>query len=316
MNDDRYLREIRPSKDGNLSKPSSEYIISCCSTADLPADFYKKTGIPFARFHFSMDSKEYEDDLWQTISPESFYQKIRQGALPVTSQVNSDQYEKLFEPELAAGRDIIHLTLSSGISGAIGSARIAAEELRSRYPGRRIEIIDSLAAASGYGLLVSEAYKKKTEGLSFDEMVSWILENRLKLHHWFFSTDLTHFRRGGRISASAAFFGNMLNICPLMNVNSQGKLIPREKIRGKRRVMGQMLKQMELHAQKGRDYNGKCFISHSDCLTDAKELAAMIEEAFPLLDGPVQIFPIGTVIGSHTGPGTVALFFWGDERTL
>lgn len=292
------------------------YAITCCSTADLPAQFFEKTGISYARFHFSMNGVEYEDDLGASISPEAFYQQIRQGALPVTSQVNVQQYEELFEPVLCSGRDLIHLTLSSGISGSISSARIAARELAERYPGRRIQVIDSLAAASGYGLLVEEAYARQQEGMSFDQLVSWIEENKRKLHHWFFSTDLTHFRRGGRISASSAFFGNMLNICPLMNVNSQGKLIPREKIRGKKRVMGQMLRQMELHAQEGTAYRGRCFLSHSDCPQDAKELAAMVEQAFPHLDGPVEIFPIGTVIGSHTGPGTVALFFWGDERTL
>ncbi|HJC65574.1 MAG: DegV family protein [Lachnospiraceae bacterium] len=292
------------------------YAITCCSTADLPAQFYEKTGISYAKFHFSMNGVEYDDDLGLSISPEEFYQQIRQGALPVTSQVNVQQYEDLFEPILRSGKDLIHLTLSSGISGSIGSARIAARELSERYPNRRIQIIDSLAAASGYGLLVEEAYCRQQEGMSFDQLVSWIEENKLKLHHWFFSTDLTHFRRGGRISASSAFFGNMLNICPLMNVNSQGKLVPREKIRGKKRVMGQMLRQMELHAQEGLAYKGRCFICHSDCASDARELAAMVEQAFPSLDGPVEIFPIGTVIGSHTGPGTVALFFWGDERTL
>ena len=292
------------------------YAITCCSTADLPAQFYEKTGISYAKFHFSMNGVEYDDDLGLSISPEEFYQQIRQGALPVTSQVNVQQYEDLFEPILRSGKDLIHLTLSSGISGSIGPARIAARELSERYPNRRIQIIDSLAAASGYGLLVEEAYCRQQEGMSFDQLVSWIEENKLKLHHWFFSTDLTHFRRGGRISASSAFFGNMLNICPLMNVNSQGKLVPREKIRGKKRVMGQMLRQMELHAQEGLAYKGRCFICHSDCASDARELAAMVEQAFPSLDGPVEIFPIGTVIGSHTGPGTVALFFWGDERTL
>ena len=161
-----------------------------------------------------------------------------------------------------------------------------------------------------------EALENQEKGMNLEENAKWIEENKNKLHHWFFSTDLTSFIRGGRISKVSGFFGQALNICPLMNVNSEGKLIPREKIRGKKRVMGQMLKQMELHAQSGTAYKGKCFICHSDCLADAKELASMVEAAFPGLNGPVRIFPIGTVIGSHTGPGTVALFFWGDERTL
>ena len=163
------------------------YAITCCSTADLPAQFYEKTGISYAKFHFSMNGVEYDDDLGLSISPEEFYQQIRQGALPVTSQVNVQQYEDLFEPILRSGKDLIHLTLSSGISGSIGSARIAARELSERYPNRRIQIIDSLAAASGYGLLVEEAYCRQQEGMSFDQLVSWIEENKLKLHHWIFS---------------------------------------------------------------------------------------------------------------------------------
>ena len=159
------------------------YAITCCSTADLPAQFYEKTGISYAKFHFSMNGVEYDDDLGLSISPVEFYQQIRQGALPVTSQVNVQQYEDLFEPILRSGKDLIHLTLSSGISGSIGSARIAARELSERYPNRRIQIIDSLAAASGYGLLVEEAYCRQQEGMSFDQLVSWIEENKLKLHH-------------------------------------------------------------------------------------------------------------------------------------
>ena len=294
----------------------ADYILSGCSTADLSAEHFAARDIHYICFHFLLDGRQYEDDLGKSIAFEDFYKAMTDGADTKTSQINTEEYIAYFTPFLDAGKDIIHITLSSGISGANGAACMAAERLRPKYPDRKIHIVDSLGASSGYGLFLDRLADLRDSGLSIDELYKWAIANRLKLHHWFFSTDLTHFRRGGRISASSAFFGNMLNICPLMNVNSQGKLVPREKIRGKKRVMGQMLRQMELHAQEGLAYKGRCFICHSDCASDARELAAMVEQAFPSLDGPVEIFPIGTVIGSHTGPGTVALFFWGDERTL
>lgn len=294
----------------------NEYRITCCSTADLPESYFREHQIPYACFHFTMNGREYEDDLGHSIAIEDFYQQIRQGALPSTSQVNAEQYVQLFEPILAQGQDLIHLTLSSGITSSINSALISRDMLLERYPQRRLEVIDSLAASSGFGLLVDAAWEKMQEGFSYSQLVQWLKDHRLEVHHWFFTSDLTHLKRGGRISASAAFWGNILNICPLMNVNSEGKLIPREKYRGKKKVIREILQRMKEHAAGGTDYSGKCFISHSSCLEDAKTLAGMVEESFPSLDGPVQIFDIGTVIGSHTGPGTVALFFWGDPRTL
>lgn len=293
-----------------------DYVITCCSTADMPESFFTEKQIPYACFHFTMDGREYDDDLGKSIAIEDFYQHIKDGSMPVTSQVNAEQYEAMFEPILREGRDIIHLTLSSGISGTINSAQIARDELAERYPDRRITVVDSLAASSGYGLLVDTAWEKMMSGYSYDELCRWLDVYRLHLHHWFFTSDLSHLRRGGRISASAAFFGGMLNICPLMNVNCEGKLIPREKIRGKKKVIREIVERMKEHALDGTEYGGKCFLSHSASLEDAKEVAALVEQTFPQLDGPVMINDIGTVIGSHTGPGTVALFFWGDPRTL
>ena len=144
---------------------------------------------------------------------------------------------------------------------------------------------------------------------------AWVEGNKLNVHHWFFSTDLTHYRRGGRISAASATMGTLLNICPLMNMNHEGKLIPREKIRGKKRVISEIVKRMEEHAEGGTNYSGKCFISNSACYEDARMVADLVEEKFPQLNGKVMINSVGTVIGSHTGPGTVALFFLGDKRT-
>lgn len=293
----------------------NSYVITCCSTADLPEQYLREREIPYACFHFRMEGKEYEDDLGKSIAIQDFYQKIRDGAMPTTSQVNPEQYTAMFEPVLKEGKDIIHLTLSTGISGTCNSAVIARDEMAERYPGRRITVIDSLQASGGYGLLVDAAWEKMKDGTGYEDLCAWIEEHKLNLHGWFFTMDLTHLKRGGRISVSAAFFGNMLNICPLMNLNQEGKLIPRDKFRGRKKVMRELVERMKAHGENGTGYTGKCFISHSACLEDAQCLGAMIENAFPSMKGRPVIMDIGTVIGSHTGPGTVAAFFWGDKRT-
>lgn len=293
---------------------ANPYVITCCSTADMPKQYLTEREIPYVCFHFRMGDKEYDDDLGKSISIEDFYQQIRDGGMPTTSQVNPEQYVAMFEPILKQGKDIIHLTLSTGISGTYNSAIIARDEMRERFPDQRIEIIDSLTASAGYGLLLDTAWEKMQAGCSYTELVSWIEENKRKLQNWFFTFDLTHLRRGGRISASAAFFGNMLNICPLMNIDHEGRLIPRDKCRGKKKVMKELVERMKLHADGGIDYSGKCFLSQSSCPEDAHAMADLIEETFPRLNGKVYIVDIGTVIGSHTGPGTVAVFFWGDMR--
>ena len=192
---------------------------------------------------------------------------------------------------------------------------MAKIQLEEKYPERKIFIVDSLAASSGYGMLVDAALENQEKGFSIEENVKWLEENRNRLHHWFFSTDLTSFIRGGRISKVSGFIGQALNICPLMNVNTEGKLIPRNKYRRKKQVIREMVKRMEEHAQNQTQYSGKCMMSCSACEEDARKVADLVEEKFPNLNGKVQINSIGTVIGSHTGPGTVALFFWGDERT-
>ncbi|MEG2381999.1 MAG: DegV family protein [Oscillospiraceae bacterium] len=291
-----------------------KFELTCCSTADMPPEFFAKNEIPFACFHFLMDGKEYADDLGQSMSFSEFYKKISEGAMPTTSQVNAAAYEEMWEPLLKAGQDVIHITLSSGISGTLNSALAARDTMREKFPERRIEVIDSLGASSGYGMLVTSAVQLRNDGKSLDEAVAWIEENKLHLHHWFFSTDLTSYLRGGRISKAAAVFGTLLKICPLLNMNTTGELTPREKIRTKRKVITEIVNRMEEHAEGGRDYCGKCYISNSACTEDAQAVAAMVKERFPKLDGEVLINSVGMVIGAHTGPGTVALFFYGDKR--
>jgi len=280
----------------------------------MPLEYFQKRNIPFIPFHFSIDGKEYPDDLGQSMSFDEFYNQVAAGALPTTSQVNVAQFIEFFEPYMIAGKDVLHISFSSGLSGTYNSAVMAREQLLEKYPDRKLQVIDSMSASSGYGLLVDMAADLRDGGGALEEVHTWVEEHKLNVHHWFFSTDLSHYKRGGRISATSAAVGSLLNICPLMNVNNEGKLIPREKIRGKKRVIAEIVQRMETYAQNGTSYSGKCFISNSACYDDARMVADLIEQKFPNLNGKVMINSVGTVIGSHTGPGTVALFFMGKKR--
>ena len=291
-----------------------EYVLSCCSTADLSREHFEKRGILVNLFHFQMDGKDYLDDLGQSIPFDDFYRAMARGADTRTSQVNTEEFIAAFTPILEAGKDILHVCLSSGLSGVINSALSAREQLEAKYPGRKVNVVDSLGASSGYGLLMDTLADKRDEGMSLDELTAFAEANRLRVHHWFFSTDLSFYVKGGRISKASGFFGQMLSICPLLNMDQLGHLVPREKIRTKKKVIRTIVDRMAEHAVDGENYSGKCYISMSACMEDARAVADLVEARFPKLNGKVLINSIGTTIGSHTGPGTVALFFFGDER--
>jgi len=292
----------------------ADFVLSCCSTADLSREHFEKRDLHYICFTYDLDGVTYPDDLGQSMPFDKFYQAMVDGADTKTSQINAERYGEYFESFLKEGKDVLHLTLSSGISGSYNSARIAAAELREKYPQRKLYVVDSLAASSGFGLLMDRLADLRDEGMDIDQLLDWVEENKLNLHHWFFSSDLTFFIKGGRISKTSGFVGTMLKICPLMNVDHEGHLIPRHKIRGKARAITEAVAKMEELAEGRLDYSGKCYISNSACEEDAKAVAKLVEEKFPKLNGKVVINSIGTVIGSHTGPGTVALFFWGDKR--
>ena len=292
----------------------SDYVLSCCSTADLSKEHFERIGVHYICFHYILDGTDFPDDLGQTISFPDFYKAMENGADTSTSQVSISEYLDSFTPILEQGKDILHVSLSTGISGTYNSAVAAADIARERYPDRKIYVVDSLGASSGFGLLMDKLAELRDEGMSIEQVRDWAEENKLRVHHWFFSSDLTFFIKGGRISKAAGIFGGLLNICPLMNVDHLGRLVPREKVRTKKKVIRSIVDHMEKYADGGLDYSGKCFISNSACEEDAKEVARLVEERFPKLNGKVLINSIGTTIGSHTGPGTVALFFWGKER--
>jgi len=292
----------------------NNYILSCCSTADLSKEHFAKRNIFYICFHYELDGVEYPDDLGQTMPFDKFYQAMVDGADTKTSQINAEEFIEYFEPFLKEGKDIVHVTLSSGISGVTNSAMIAKSVMEDKYPDRKVFVVDSLNASSGYGLFMDKLADLRDDGMSAEELYNWAEANKLYCHAWFFSSDLTFFVKGGRVSKTSGFIGGILNICPLLNVSSEGKLIPRSKIRTKKKAIQAIVATMEELALNGHDYSGKCYISNSACLEDAKEVAALVEQKFPKLSGPVEINSVGTTIGSHTGPGTVALFFWGKKR--
>lgn len=291
-----------------------EYVLSCESTADLTQEKFEEIGVEYIPFHFFIDDVEYSDDLGQTVSYDEFYQRMADGAETKTAAIGSGEYEKFFRSFLDQGKDVLHVSLSTGLSSTYESACMAAEALRGEYPDRKIYVVDSLGASSGYGLIMATLSKMRAEGVELDDARDWVEKHKLHMHHEFFSTDLTFYVRGGRVKPAAGFVGNLLKICPLLDMDAAGHLVPREKVRTKPKVIKRLVEKMEQTADKGLDYDGPVFLSQSACIEDARAVVELIKERFKKLPAEPEIYSVGTTIGSHTGPGTVALFFWGTER--
>lgn len=292
----------------------SNYVLSCCSTADLSAEHFRSRDISYICFRFRLNGVDYPDDLGQSVPFPDFYQAMRDGADTATSQVNVSDYEAYFSKFAAEGKDVLHVSLSSGLSGSVNSARTAAALVTENYPERKIYVVDSLGASSGYGLLMDTLADQRDKGLSLEELRDFAEAEKLHLHHIFFSTDLTFYVKGGRVSKAAGFFGGALNICPLLDMDTAGHLTVRKKAVGKRRVIQELLARTAHYIRDGADYDGKFYLCHSDCIDDANEVAAQLAKRYPKHSGEIEINNIGTTIGSHTGPGTVAVFFWGSDR--
>ena len=291
------------------------YILSCCSSVDLPAELLQSRDIRWTGFHVTLGDREYRDDLGATIPYPEFYKSMADGADTKTAQINVDEYMQYFSSLLAEGKDLLHVVLSSGLSGSYNSAMIAAEELQEQFPDRKIYVLDSRMATAGEGLLLEKLADLRDSGLSVEELYAWGETHKQEIQGWFFTTDLTWFIKGGRVSKLSGWFGTMLNICPLLNINREGKLIPRQKLRGKAAVINALVDRMEQHAAGGTAYDGPCRLVHAHAPEDAAAVVAQIEDRFPALKGKVQATYVGTTIGAHTGPGAVGVFFWGDPRT-
>lgn len=292
----------------------NEYILSCGSTVDLTEEHLAKRNINVLHFHYRLGDVDYSDDFGKSLSYSELYKALSEGKNARTSQINTEEYIEAFTPILKAGNDIVHIELSSGISGSYQSALRAKDTLKELFPEREVYIVDSLAASSGFGLLVDLAADYRDQGHSAKEVAEYVENKRQHIHHLFFSTDLTQYIKGGRVSAAAGLFGTILHICPLLYVNPEGKLIPEKKLMGKKRAMSELLKEMKERALAHENYSGKCYLCNSDCEADAIEMKRLIEENFANLKGKCQIFNIGATIGCHSGKGTVAVFFEGEKR--
>ena len=292
----------------------ADYILSCCSTADVSEEFLKEHNIEYLFFNYELGGETCKDDFGKTHSPKDLFARMLAGADAKTSQISVGEYMDYWRGFLKQGKDVLHVTLSSGISGTYNSACTAARELQAEFPDNKVVVVDSLAASAGYGLLMDKLAELRDGGMGIDELAAWAEEHRLEVQHWFFSTDLTFFIRGGRISKAAGIVGGVLKICPVMDVEPDGSLAVREKIRTKKKAIKRVVQLMHQLARDGDAYSDKVFISNSDCLVDAKEVSNLIESEFPQMNGTVHHYDIGATIGCHTGPGTVALFFWGKSR--
>lgn len=285
-------------------------VILTDSTCDLPLSYIRDNDIEFLGLTVLIYGKEVLDDLGETLTYEDFYGYLRSGETSSTSQVNTHSFTELFMEHIKNGDSIIYIGLSSALSGTYNSANIARSEVLEKYPEADISIINSLSVSSGLGLLVHYASEMKKSGKSKEEIVKWIEANKLRVSHLFTVDDLDHLKRGGRLSSTSAFIGSLLNIKPLLFVSDDGKLLPYSKARGRKKAISSLVDELKTHIQSPEDQT--IFISHGDCLEDAKQLELWVREAITVKD--VIISMVGTTVGSHSGPGTLALFFLADTR--
>jgi len=287
------------------------YRIITDSTGDLTPELIRDLQLTVIPMEFTIDGKSYRNyPDGHEMSAKAFYHLLRAGKTSTTAQINAHEFMDWADPILQAGEDILYLAFSSGLSGTCQSAYMAKEELSARYPDRKIYVVDSLAASMGEGLLAYYASKMQLEGKTIDEVYQWLQDNKLHLCHWFTVDDLNHLKRGGRVSSAAALFGTMLGIKPVLHVDDAGHLIPVAKIRGRRQSLDSLVAHMEQTVINPEEQ--VIFISHGDCEKDAQYVADQIRAKWNVKE--IVLNEIGPVIGTHSGPGTVALFFLGSKR--
>ncbi|MDO4803682.1 MAG: DegV family protein [Lachnospiraceae bacterium] len=293
----------------------ADYVISCCSTADLSREWYDRREIYMVPFHIIVGQDDIEDIIGETITQEELFRRMLAGEEAHSSQVSTAAYLEHFEKLLKQGKDILHITLSTGLSGTMNSAKIAQSELSEQYPDRKIVLVDSLSGSSGYGMVVDCAADLRDAGKTIEEAREYLEANIYRFNLFVLATDLTFLIKGGRVKPAAGLIGKMLNICPFITVTRKGELAVIEKVRRKKKAVERLVQYMEEKADGGLAYDGKCFISYTDKET-GEEVKAKVEEKFPQLKGKIEMFLVGGVIGVHLGPGTAVLFFMGKERDI
>lgn len=286
----------------------SNYIIYTDSACDLSKDILNSWGVKFAElsFKFSSDDKLYRNS---EIPPKEIYDRMRGGETGKTSAINMEEFKDVFRPELEAGNDVLYIAFSSGLSNTYNAARIAADELLEEFPDNRVIAVDTLAASAGQGLIVHFAVEKKNSGASIEEVARFVLDSRLHLCHWFTVDDLKYLKAGGRVSATTALLGGMLNIKPVLHMDDEGHLINMSKVRGRRASLDALIAKYD---ELAIDKTGETYICQADCMDDAEYIKKELSDKFGA--NVTIITDIGPVIGLHSGPGTIAVFFMGKNR--
>ena len=286
----------------------SEFVITVNSTVDLPKEWLEERQVPVIALKYTIDGETYED--MNGLSSKEFFQKLRDGKMATTSQINPEQAKEALEPFLKEGKDVLHLAFSSGLSGTCNSMMMAAEELKEEYPDRKVIVIDTLCACLGEALFLYYAVKLRDEGKTIEEVAQWAEENKLHICHDVTVDDLNHLQRGGRISKTTAILGTMVQIKPIIHMDDTGHLQVIGKERGRKKSLNKIV-DMAVEQSKGWD-NDIIMITHGDCLEDAEYVAGLVRQKMGIDN--ILINNIGTVIGSHTGPGVVAVFCLGNKR--
>ncbi len=287
-----------------------DYVIMTDSSCDLPEEYIEEKKLDVLNLFYNLDGVVYGGDKKLPIG--EFYDKMRNGSMPTTMAVNPEDVAAAMKKHLDAGLDILFIGFSSGLSGSCQNEMLAAGEMEEAYPDRKIVVVDSLCASMGQGLFVHYALKRKAEGMSLEENARWLEDHKLNLCHQFTVDDLNHLHRGGRVSKTAAVLGTLINVKPVLHVDNEGKLIPLKNVRGRKKSLQALVENMAQTIHGFEDENKEIFISHGDCIEDAEYVAKLVEERF----GPKTFYfsYVGAVIGAHSGPGTVALFYLGSER--
>jgi len=287
-----------------------KYKIITDSTTDLPKDYLRQNDLEIIPICYSFEGEVFGVE--KELPSKEFFEKMRSGLMPTTMAANPQMIEEILRRYLDDGFDVLYIVFSSGLSGSYNSAAMVGERLKEEYKDAKIYVIDSLCASLGEGLIVHKALKLQQEGKTIDEVATWVRENKLNICHQFTVDDLFHLHRGGRVSKAAAIVGTIINVKPILHVDNEGKLVPQDKVRGRKRALTALVDNMGKNMGSFQEKNDIVFISHGDCEEDANFVANLVKERFAVKDVFVSI--LGPTIGAHTGPGLVALFFMGDVR--
>lgn len=289
----------------------AKYIITTDNMADLPESYIQENGLGLMSLSYTIDGETYNRE--HELPVKDFYAKMRSGSIPTTSQVNPEEAKKVFREMMEEyDKDVLHIAFSSGLSGSCNSARIGAEELAEEYAKHTVTVIDSLCASLGEGLLVHKALENQAKGMSLEENRQWLEENKLHIVHNFTVDDLHHLHRGGRVSRTAAVLGTMLNLKPVLHMDNDGHLVPVSKVRGRKKSLAALVDSMEKQMGAYREQNDIVFITHGDCEEEAQFVADMVKQRFGIESFLINY--VGSTIGAHSGPGTMALFYMGEYR--